>query len=179
MGHRRRLRWLVLVPVVMILGACTSDSYPLLTPAGASEWAPTTVGRPVQGVVLYLELRPGDRIDLISATPIGTLSGADVRLYYAPHVPMPSGGWMIGEKLEPLPGASVIVDSGASPGPGNDFGFVAEVTPQAPGTYTISTVEVHFRINGGSEQVKTGISQDLTVCAADPAPSDCGPSAGP
>jgi hypothetical protein len=179
MGRRRWFSGLALVSAVIVVSACTSDAYPLLTPAGAGEWAPTTIGKPVQGVVLYLQPRPGDRIDLISATPIGTLSGADVTLYFSPQVPMADGGWTIGEKLEPIPGASVSIDPGASPGPRNDFGIVAEVTPRASGTYTITNLEVHLRINGGPEQVKTGISQDFTICAADPAPATCEASSEP
>ena len=111
--------------------------------------APITVGTPVRSLVLYLQPRPGDRIDLISAEALGNLTGAEVRLYFSPPIPMNGGGTLVGDKLEPLAGASFAVDPRASAGPANDVGIVAEITARSAGIYSVTSVRLHFRINGG------------------------------
>jgi hypothetical protein len=169
----------ILSSLLAILAGCTADSYPLLTPAGGSEWSPAAVGSPARSVVLYLEPRAGDRIDLISAEALGNLASADVHLYFSPPIPMSGGGTLIGSRLEPLAGASFAVDPTASAGPANDVGIVAEITAKSAGTYSVTSVRLHFRINGGPEQVKEGISGYFTVCAAVPAPSKCEASPSP
>jgi hypothetical protein len=161
--------------VVFVVAGCSADSYPLL-PQGSSEWHPAAIGSPVRGVVLYLQPRPGDRIELISAEPVGILTGAESHFYFSPPVLDPDGSRTIGEKLLPLAGARVSVDSGASPGSSNDVGIVVEITAMKAGTYTLTGVRLHFRLNGGSEQVKEGITSVFTLCADDPAPENCGPT---
>jgi hypothetical protein len=111
------MRRLLLAPVVMaILAACAADPYPLLSPAGASDWASTTLGAPLRGVVLYLQPRPGDRLELISAEALGVGPGADTQVYFAPSVVGSDGSITIGDKVEPVAGAVVKVDGQASPG---------------------------------------------------------------
>jgi hypothetical protein len=170
----RRLLGLVLVAVAA--AACAADRYPLLTPAGATQWSPTALGTPVRGVVLYLQPRPGDRIELVSAEAVGLRAGADVAFYFAPGIRGANGSITIGDRLEPLPGAVVAVDAAASPRPGNDVGVVVELTPRVPGTFEVSSVRLGFRINGGSVEIKEGITETLTVCAGDPTPTECAPA---
>ena len=85
------------------------------------------------------------------------------------------GERVIGEALEPLAGAVVEASATASPGPENTVGIVAEMTPTTPGTYQLTSVRLRFRVNGGGEQSREGISVFWTVCADDPAP-DCDPA---
>jgi hypothetical protein len=170
------VRRLCIPLLVMLLAGCALDSYPLLSGGGASQWAPVRVGSSTRGVVLFLEPHPGDRIELISAEPVGSLAGARVRLYFSRPVLLADGSRSIGDKLEPLAGATVSVDPNASPGPENDVGIVVEVTPATSGTFSLTAIRLHFRLNGGHEQVKEGISTTFTVCAANPAPTDCAPS---
>jgi hypothetical protein len=160
--------------VVLVLAGCSADSYPLL-PQGSSEWHPAAIGSPVRGVVLYLEPHPGDRIELVSAEAVGSLTGAKIHFYFSPPVLDADGSRTIGEKLLPLAGARVSVDAGASQGPVNDVGIVVEMTAMKAGTYTLTSVRLHFRLNGGPEQMKEGITSVFTVCADDPAPENCGP----
>jgi len=157
------------------LAACaSSDPYPLLTPAGAADYTSAAIGEVRRGLVLFLELRPGDRIELVSATAPGFASGADLTFYFSLPVFSGGGGTSLGDQLGPLPGATFAVPAGASMGPGNDVAVVAEITPRQAGTYDIENVRVTFRLNGGERQTKEGISQTFTVCAADPAPASCG-----
>ena len=169
------MRRFVALLVVLVVAGCSADSYPLL-PQGSSEWHPAAIGSPVRGVVLYLQPRPGDRIELIGAEPVGILTGAKTHFYFSPPVLDPGGSNTIGEKLLPLAGATVTVDSGASPGPNNDVGIVVEMTAMKAGTYTLTGVRLHYRLNGGPEQVKEGITSLFTLCADDPAPENCGPT---
>lgn len=173
------VRGLLILPLLLALLGCAADPYPLRAPPGSTEWHPTTIGTPVRVVVLYLEPRPGDRVDLVNAQPIGTLTGTEVRFYFSPPVISADGTHTVGETLDPLPGASVSVDRGASPGPENDVGIVAEFTPHTAGTFTLTAVRLTFRVNGGGEQTKDGISSLATICAADPAPTDCGATPPP
>ena len=155
---------LLVLPLLVILAGCSADPYPLRSPPGASSWSPAAIGMPVRSVVLYLEPRPGDRVELIGAEAVGTLTGADVRFYFSPPVVGSDGSRTIGEKLESLAGARVAVNAGASPGPDNDVGIVMELTPRTAGTFSVTGIRLHFRLNSGSEHVKEGISQLFTVC---------------
>ena len=86
---------------------------------------------------------------------------------------------VIGLKKETLVGATFGTDrSVASPTYLNTVGVWAEVTPRVAGVFTLLSVRLHFRVNGGPEQTTDGINDILTVCAADPAPSpgDCEPA---
>jgi hypothetical protein len=170
------MKRLLAVPLLVVLAGCSTDPYPLLSPPGASTWNPAAIGTPVRNVVLYLQPRPGDRVEIIGAEAVGTLAGTDVRFYFSPPVLRADGSRLIGDKLEPLVGASVAVDPHASPGPDNDVGIVLELTAKTTGTFSVTAIRLHFRLNGGPEQVKEGISKLFTLCAADPAPKDCGPT---
>jgi hypothetical protein len=170
------MTWLAALALLVILAGCSADPYPLLSPPGASSWSPAAIGMPVRSVVLYLERRPGDQVEVIGAEAVGTLTGTDVRFYFSPPVAGSDGTTTIGDRLEPLAGARVAVDAGASPGPANGVGIVMELTPRTAGTFSVTGIRLHFRLNGGPEKVKEGISQFFTVCAADVAPTNCGPT---
>lgn len=47
------------------------------------------------------------------------------------------------------------------------------MTADKPGRYTLTSLRLHYRLNGGGEEVREGINVVLTVCAAEPAPVDC------
>lgn len=167
-------RWLAVALLTITVVACSSaDPYPLLT--GESSWAPTTIGTPVRSVALYLQPRPGDQVELVSAEPLGTLTGAEVRFYFSKPVIRSDGTRTIGEELRPLAGASFSVDPHASQGPENTVGVVTEITPRTAGTFSLTGVRLHFRLNGGAEQTKEVTGQFFIVCANNLAPTDCGP----
>jgi hypothetical protein len=123
-------------------------------------------------VVLFIQVRPGDRIELVRVEPLGVAAGATVEFFYAPPVLTPGGGSTIGDRLLPIEGAAAEASS-ASPGPQNTFGIVARLTAQAPGRYVLSSVRLHYRLNTGHEDTREGIDVVFTVCANNPTPTDC------
>ena len=164
-----------MVVAAVAVAALTSarDPYPLQL-ATSAQWNPVALGKPAQAVVLYLQLKPGDRIELLGGEPIGLPAAVKPTLYLSRPVLHSGGERVIGEAMEPLAGAVVEAPATISPGPDNTVGIVAEVTPTAAGTYRLDAVRLRFRINGGGEQVREGITTIWTVCAADPAPA-CDP----
>jgi hypothetical protein len=159
--------------VAVVVIACAADPYPL--PSGlphAGQRSPATVGQPSQAVLLYLNVRPGDRIELVGAEAEGTLAGAIVQFQLSRPVLEANGDHVIGKDFEALPGAQVTAVT-ASPGPDNTVGIAAELTAQQPGRFAITNVRLRYRLNGGGEQVGEGIDVVWTVCADDPAPTDC------
>jgi hypothetical protein len=179
---RPRLPWVVaavalVMAVVIVFLALTQarDPYPLPLVGGSAVWGPSTLGKPVQTVVVFLEPRPGDRIELLGAEPIGLPPDVRPTLYLSRAIPEADGSWLTGEQLEPLAGAMIEVPAGASIGPEHGVGIVAEMTPAKAGTYTLTGVRLRFRINGGGEQVREGTSVVWTICADDPAPANCEP----
>ena len=162
--------------LVAAIGGCAADSYPLLTPAGASQWAPTRVGEPVRGVVLYLQPRPGDRLELLTAAPVGQLDNAEWIFYFSPPVFDPADGTTtVGEVLQPLAGSVIEPRPTTTDGPENTFGIVFELRPRVADTFSLTDVVLTFRLNDGPVVKKQGISQTLTVCADDPLPA-CEPN---
>ncbi|HEX5014370.1 MAG TPA: hypothetical protein VFV72_09465 [Candidatus Limnocylindrales bacterium] len=127
--------------------------------------------------MLFIRVRPGDTIELLSAEPIGSFEGASVRFYLSRPVIQETGERVIGEKLEALEGAeataAVPTDS-----PENTVGIVGELVANRPGRFEVTSIRLRYRINGGPEQVGEGTDVILTVCADDPAPTDC-PEASP
>jgi 4-amino-4-deoxy-L-arabinose transferase-like glycosyltransferase len=166
----------VVVAAAVVAVALTSarDPYPL-QPAGASQWNPVALGKPTQAVVLYLELRPGDRIELLGGETIGLPAAVRPTLYLSRPVLHADGDRVIGEALEPLAGAVIEAPASASFGPENTVGIVGQMTPTTAGTYQLTSVRLRFRVNGGGEQVHQGISVHWTVCADDPVPA-CEPA---
>ena len=169
----KRLALMVLVAAVAGCSVVKGDPYPL--PSGPSlAWVtiPALLGEPVQTVVLFLDARPGDSIELIKAEPIGLASGATVKWYFSPPIHKPDGGTVVGEKLEPLAHA-VFSNEGTSILPANNVGIVAEITADQAGRYQLDSVRLTYRLNGGAEQVGEGIGAVFIVCADDPKPAEC------
>jgi hypothetical protein len=145
----------------------------------------TAVEAPVRNLVLYLQPNPGDRVELVSAEAIGSLDGADVRLWFSPAIHEGNGDTVVGQQLDPLAGASFVGTAGDGTagdgtagdgsGPGNTVGLVAELTPHRSGLFTMTNVRVRLRINGGAELERAGVSVVTYVCAGTPAPTDCPP----
>ena len=165
----------VLAPILAaaLLAACAADTYPMHGGGpGASMYAPTALGDPVDGVVLFLQVRPGDRIELLSAEPAGLTDGATVEFFFSPPVISSDGTHTVGEQLEPLVGAIATAPE-ATDGPGNTVGVVARITATKPGRYELTAVRIRYRLNGAPAQFEQGIDQTLTVCAGDPKPVDC------
>ena len=83
------LRSLGLVAILLVAVGCAADPYPLA--GGVTFAGPTTIGKPVSGVVLDIEPRPGDSFVLLGAEPIGVAAGADVALFFPPPSSNPMG----------------------------------------------------------------------------------------
>jgi hypothetical protein len=165
-------RALVALAVGLSLVACSGDRYPLHAGPSSSQRNPAAVGEATNAVLLYMDVRPGDRIELVGAEAIGTLEGAQVEFLLSRPVVEANGTRLIGSDFEDLAGAVVTAPT-ASPGPDNTLGIAATLTPQRPGRFEISNVRLRYRLNGGAEQVGEGIDVVWTVCADDPAPDDC------
>ena len=161
--------------VAMVVLVRPGDPYPLPEGPGASQSGPVALGSPTQAVVVFMEPRPGDRIELLGADAIGLPPAVQPTLYLSRPVLQANGDLTIGEEREPIAGAVIEKPAGASPGYEHTFGIVAEMTPAAAGTYELTGIRLRFRINGGFEQVREGISVIWTVCADDPAPTTCQP----
>ncbi len=169
--------------LALLLAACTGDAYPLPSdppdayplpsdPPNAAQLNPAAVGETTNAVLIYLEVRPGDRIELVDAEAVGSLDGATVRFLLSRPVIEPGGVSVIGKEFEDLDGA-VVTAATASPGPDNTVGIAAELTPGRPGRFEITSVRLRYRLNGGNERVGEGIDVVWTVCADDPRPADC------
>jgi hypothetical protein len=159
--------------VAVLLLACSADPYPFpFSGPGASKFTPIAVAQPVEEVLVYVQVRPGDRIELVSAEPVGSLDGAAVKLWLSRPVVQQNGSLFIGDNLEEIPGA-VITAISASPGPDNDVGIVGEMTASQPGVFTVTNVRMSYRLHSGDVQTRENIALLWTVCADDPAPADC------
>lgn len=166
-------RGLVAVAMALAVMACSGESYPLPSgPPRGGLFSPAAVGTPRHAVLIYLNVRPGDRIELVGADAVGTLDGATVQFLLSRPVIDAEGNRVIGEDFEDLGGAEINAVT-ASPGPDNTVGIAAELTAQRPGRFEITNVRLRYRLNGGAERVGEGIDVVWTVCADDPAPTDC------
>ncbi len=162
--------------LTFILTACAAqavDPYPLPTmPPHTSAGVPVAPGLPATTTVLFLTPRPGDEIELLAAEPVGVGDDATVQFYFSPPVLKPDGNRLIGEELHDLAGATFTNLTG-SDSPDNTIGIVAEITAERPGRYQLDNVRLHYRINGGPEQVSEGIGVVFVVCVDDPKPDSC------
>jgi hypothetical protein len=167
---------LAALAIALLVVACASDPYPLRPgPPGAALLNPAAVGSSTNATLIYMELRPGDRIELLGAEALGSTDGASIRFLVTRYVPHDDGTFVIGETFEPLEGAvgNGSADTGATPGPDRIVGIAAELTAHRPGRYEVTAVRLRYRLNGGGEQVGEGIDVAWTVCADEPAPADC------
>ena len=120
---------------------------------------------------MFIEPRPGPRVVLMSAEAIGQLDGASVGFYSLPAM-VDGEELVIGEQLDDLEGTIIESDPRVSADLQDTVGIVAEVTASEPGRFVITAVRLRYRISG-SEREGEGTDIVLTVCAADPAPTDC------
>lgn len=158
--------------VAALLAGCAVEPGRLADRANASQFNPVRVGQPIQASIVFIQVRPGDTIELLSAEPIGALDGATVKLFLSRPVIHATGEHVIGEKVERLEGARVT-SAVPTDSPDNNVGIVGELTAQRPGRYAVTSVRLRYRLNGGMERVSEGIDVLWTVCADDPAPADC------
>jgi hypothetical protein len=165
----------LLAVIVVVALTQARDPYPLPEGPGASQTNPATVGQPAWAVVVFMEPRPGDKIELLGAEPIGLPPDTHPTLYLSRAVQHIDGTWVTGEEREPLAGAVIESPAGASSLPEHGVGILAEMTPTKAGIYQLSGVRLRFRVNGGGERVREGVSVNWTVCADDPAPTNCEP----
>lgn len=167
-------RGLVAIAIAALaVAACAGDPYPL--PAGpphAGQLNPATVGQPATAVLIYLTVRPDDRIELVSAEAVGTLDGATIEFQVSRQVIEADGTHLIGKEFEDLAGA-VVTPVSASPGPDNTVGIAAVLTAHRAGRFEITNVRLRYRLNGGGVKAGEGIDVLWTVCADDPMPADC------
>jgi hypothetical protein len=169
---RRPIAAMALTAAVLV-AACSADPYPLPSgPPHVTQRSPAAVGEPARAILIYLQVRPGDRIELLDASAIGSIEGASVRFVLSRPVIKPNGDRVIGDTFEDLGGTTVEAVT-ASPGPDNTVGIGAVLTASKPGRFEITGVRLRYRINGGGEQTGEGTDVAWTVCADDPAPADC------
>ena len=168
----RRLALLLMAAAVVGCSVVQEDPYPLHAgPSQAWVTAPAKVGEAVQNVVVFMDARPGDSVELLSVEPIGLADGATVKFYFSP--PIQQGeNTVVGEKLEPIAHA-VFSNDGTSIDPKDNVGIVAEIMANKAGRYQITKVRLRYKLNGGAEQVREGIDTVFIVCADDPKPTEC------
>ena len=162
--------------VAAVLAGCgLQDPYPLpAEPPGDATFHAVAVGEPVTEAVLFIEARTGTRLEIVAAEAIGTLGGATVEFSASTLTEDDQGEVVIGDDQADVAGLRIdeLVDPRADP-PANTVAIVAEITPSEPGRYVLSTVQLTYRINGAPERHGEGMDVVVTVCADDPAPSEC------
>jgi hypothetical protein len=165
-------RAIALAAIAILAGCGLQDPYPIPEGQPSAAFHPAAVGEAVTEVVMFIEARPGPRVVLLLAEPIGQLDGASVAFYSSRAVVGEDGDMVIGEQLDELEGTIIEAQPGASGDLANVTGVVAEVTASEPGRYVITAVRLTFRY-GGTERAGEGTDVVMTVCAGDPAPPDC------
>ena len=167
--------------VAAVLAGCgLQDPYPLPSdPPGAATFHPVSVGQSVSEPVLFVEAREGVRLEIVSAEAIGQLEGVTVDFFASPLTVEADGDVITGERLVPLAGMRVdaLADASADP-PADTVGIVAEMTASEPGRFVLTAVRLTYRINGAPERDGEGIDVVVTICADDPAPTDCDDETG-
>lgn len=171
-------RALMTTVIALAVIACAGDPYPMpaASSSHSSQRSPAAVGEASDAVLIFMTVRPDDQVTLIDAEAIGTTDGADVEFLLSRPVIESDGSSVIGEQFEDLEGA-VVSGSAGSDGGNTAVGIVARLTALRPGRFDISNVRLRYRLNGGRERVGEGIDVVWTVCAEDPAPTDCPASA--
>jgi hypothetical protein len=168
----KRALAIAIAVMTVLAGWGLQDPYPIPEGQPTAAFRPAAVGEPVTEVVMFLEARPGPRAVLLSAEAIGQLDGASVTFYSSPAVVGEDGDLAIGEQLNELEGTIIEAEPRASGDLANTTGVVAEVTASKPGRYMITAIKLRYRISG-TEREGEGTDIVLTVCADDPAPTDC------
>jgi len=163
------------VAAALLAGCGLQDPYPLpAEPPGDATFHPVAVGETVTEAVLFIEARTATRLEIVSGEAIGTLDGATVELFASALSEDEQGDIVVGDERVELAGLRLddLVDARAD-APANTVAIVAEITPSEPGRYVVSTVRLTYRINGAPERDGEGMDVVVTVCADDPAPSEC------
>ena len=163
------------VLVALLAGCGLQDPYPLpAEPPGDVTFHAIAVGESVSEAVLFIEARTGSRVEIVSAEAVGTLEGATVAFSASTLTEDADGDIVIGDEHADLAGLRIdeLADPRAEP-PANTVAIVADITPLEPGRYVLSTVKLTYRINGAPERHGEGMDVVVTICADDPAPSDC------
>jgi hypothetical protein len=176
----RRAATVAIAAVALLAGCGVQDPYPLPDePPGTATFYPIAVGQTVTEAVLFIEARREQRVEIVSAEPIGQLDGVTVEFYASPLTFDAQGDVVIGDQREELSGLMIgdLADTRADP-PANMVGIVAELTPTEPGRYVLTAVRLSYRINGAPERSGEGIDVVVTMCADDPAPAECGDEPG-
>ena len=168
----KRPRAIALTAVLVLVGCGLQDAYPIPEGQPTAAFVTAGVGEAVTEVVMFIEARPGPRVVLLSAEPIGQLDGASVTFHSSPAVQDEDGERVVGEQLDELAGTIIEFELSASGELANTTGIVAEVTASEPGRYVMTGLRLTYRISGG-ERTGEGVDVVLTVCADDPAPTDC------
>ena len=166
---------IAVVAAALLAGCGLQDPYPLpAEPPGDATFHPVSVGETVTEAVLFVEARTATRLEIVSGEAIGTLDGATVELFASALSEDEQGDIVVGDERVELAGLRLddLVDARADP-PANTVAIVAEITPSEPGRYVVSTVRLTYRINGAPERDGEGMDVVVTVCADDPAPSEC------
>jgi hypothetical protein len=166
---------IAVVAAALLAGCGLQDPYPLpAEPPGDATFHPVAVGETVSEAVLFIEARTATRLEIVSGEAIGPLDGATVELFASTLNEDEQGDIVVGDERVELAGLRLddLVDARADP-PANTVAIVAEITPSEPGRYVLSTVQLPYRINGAPERNGEGMDVVVTVCADDPAPSDC------
>ena len=162
--------------VAAVLAGCgLQDPYPMpAEPPGDASFHSVAVGETVTEAVLFIEARTATQVEIVSAETIGTLEGATVELSASTLTEGDQGEVVVGDEHADLAGLRIheLADPRADP-PANTVAIVAEITPSEPGRYVLSGIRMTYRINGAPERHGEGIDVVVTVCADDPAPSEC------
>jgi hypothetical protein len=169
----KRPRAIAIAGIALVSACGLQDPYPIPEGQPTAEFHPAAVGEAVTGTVMFIDARPGSRVVLLEAEAIGQLEGASVVFYSSPPIVEEDGDLVIGEQLDELNGTVIEAPlSAASSDPSDTVGIVAEVTASEPGRYVLTGVRLTYRLNG-NEGEGEGVDVVMTVCADDPAPTDC------
>jgi hypothetical protein len=163
------------VAAAVLAGCGLQDPYPMpAEPPGDATFLSVAVGETVTEAVLFIEARTATNLEIVSAEAIGTLEGATVELSASTLTEDGQGEVVIGDDRVAMAGLRIddLADPRADP-PANTVAIVAEITASEPGRYVLSTVRLTYQINGAPERDGEGMDVVVTVCADDPAPSDC------
>jgi hypothetical protein len=166
-----RPRAIAIAGIAVLAGCGLQDPYPIPEGQPSAVFHTAAVGEAVTDVVMFIQPRPGPRVVLLSAEAIGQLDGASVEFFSSAAI-VDGEDLVIGEQLDELEGTVIEGSPGASGDPANTVGIVAEVTANEPGRYVVTAVRLTYRYQG-AERAGEGTDVVLTVCAGDPAPSEC------
>jgi hypothetical protein len=174
-SRRALLALLASLTAALLAGCGLQASYPLPgEPPGDAAFHPVAVGETVSEAVLFIEPREGTRVEIVGADPVGQLQDASVDFHASPLVEGADGAVEVGDERLELEGLVIGGGVFASADPSAEtIAIVADITPSEPGRFLLTGVRLSYRLNGAPPRDGEGIDVVVTVCADDPAPSDC------